>query len=521
MEKEEDQDLDMLVTLRARLGHELVDTLIERRVLSQAPLSPATRRMARELLKWEPSLSAPAAITTSSVERLRPEHFLSDDVPGLLRRLAEPSTEQTPRVDIANETEVQLLALAKRAYPALIASANPRLRPSCWGPIRLRTTDEHRAAMAAMKTDPDLGRLWDGSEVVTSFGQSKTWLRINDPVELLIHGAWRLCLLRGDWSWHALSRALIEQTVRLRAAAKGATVDAPVFLGFGSIQVAGEVSHGTVHVRPYRGSLQSWLVEESDRLDTQGGGVIVELTHPWSLHLLSDRGSADSDEAPLPGGFTSEDFASFHRWADCFAVAVAMAQTPELLRPHHVAGASPLEPAPQLRWMLNADPLFGATSLHFSQGWVGSKCPTIDMSQSSLDRVAKLHAIEDGATRIAIRRLAAALKQPRRWSDALLDAVIAWEALSGNCRGGVKLQVSSVLAHLVSEQTDRSQMRAKIRRLYESRNKVVHGGDVSIRRDEPAAAALIGLTALRSLMDDFADLIGEEQRFEKLCLDSN
>jgi len=56
----------------------------------------------------------------------------------------------------------------------------------------------------------------------------------------------------------------------------------PVFLGFGDVQLAAPVATGTSQVRRYRGSLQSWLLQPSERLDTQGGGIIVERSHPWS-----------------------------------------------------------------------------------------------------------------------------------------------------------------------------------------------------------------------------------------------
>jgi hypothetical protein len=368
-----------------------------------------------------------------------------------------------------------------------------------------------------MRAEVCLANLWQDGDLLTSF--SRTDPRPYDPVELLLYGAWRLCLLRGDWSVFAFLGSVLEQLTRLRSSGAGKPTTVPVFFGFGDVQLAAPVASGATHVRPYRGRLQSCLLEASDRLDDQGGGIIVERCHPWMHCVVKADPNISADSRGPAGELSVDDWLSFRHWADCFAVAIGLSQTPMRLRPHELAQLHTFTPAPGLRWLLTADPLYSATSYHFSLGWRAAESPSVELNTQIVVQADELNSIEETSTRTAVRRLRAALEKPRTWGDGLVDAVIAWEAMSGDCSNAVVVKVSAVMAHLVSDPKHRHQVRDKVRKIYTARSNVVHGGNDRVSETDRDAAVLVGLTALRRLVQDYRHLLGCNERFDWLCLD--
>lgn len=511
--------MSKLVDLRARYGHALVDELLQAGILTRSPLSAAALIAADELLAWQPRVP-PRTEQPEPVARLEPQSLLADDLPAAARRLADACTLQDAETDSHYATARHLVSLARRAYPAYVAAAQPQPLEPAWGPMRLRGPEEHRQAVAAMRAEAELACLWEADDIATSCGRTEAWFPRYDPVELLLHGAWRLCLLRGEWTAENLRDAVLEQLHRLRAASLGHVVEVPVFLGFGHARISVPVSEASVHVRPYRGLLQGWLFGASDRLDDHGGGFIVERSLPWTFCASGGGKVLGPAAATVPTGLSEHEWHRFGWWADCLAVAIAMAETSGPLKPHQLLTPQvAFSRAPQLRWVFTGDPLVGGKSLHYSQGWSGLACPCVPVDPSILHRTSQLEAIADVPTSIAIERLSAALEQPRSHRDCLLDAVIAWEALSGDCHDAVTAKVSAIMAHLVAELADRRQVRKRIAKIYGTRSSIVHGGVAEVRKEERDAANVVAVTALRSLVDAFPHLIGQSDRFERLFLD--
>ena len=522
MSKQTHDDVEKLSLLRRRYGDEIVDQLIAQAVLGKAPLAAEAGRVAEELLAWTPTEMSAVRAPLVEVERIQPDQLLSEPLPAPLEGLGVTAAKEGPAfVPRANDPVWDAFdALARRAYVALLAASNPRNADGRWHPLRLRATEEHRAAAEATRGDAAFRPLWEAEEIITSFGRTKNWIHLYDPVELFVHGAWRLCLLRGSWSIEALRAAIGEQLDRLRNAKQGIETTCPVFLGFGAARIAASTSRGFLHVRPYRGNLQSHVVGDRDRLDAHGGGFVVERTLPWKYRTRIANAPPDTATAAPEGRISEQEWSSFKRWEESLAVAIAMASLPTRVRPHNLAQPAAVTRAPQLRWAFSADPIYGARSLHFSQGWPGDECPEISISKEVLERAEQLAEIDDPATRVAIDRLGRALEQPRAWKDALLDAVIAWEALSGEGVGAVVVQVTAVVAHLISEPTHRKQVRAELRKVYHTRSRVVHGGLAAPAQADRDAAVLAGVVGLRALLDEHPTLIGYPDRFDRLCLDS-
>jgi hypothetical protein len=504
-------DSQMLVDLQRRLGGTILEALRSNGTLSPVPLTPEIRTTAKELLSWKPERPYLAVVPT--IQRVRPHELLSEGLPNALRHLGEGGKAST----YANEADAHLASLAERAYCALLASN----AEESMAPLQLRGTEEHRLADAALRSEPNLAALWTDGRIATTFCRASTDRDgLYSPVNLLIHSAWRLCLLRGDWTPSALLAAVLEQTNRLRKAACGEQVEVPIFLGFGDIMVTGEVSDGTASVRPCKSLPMSLLLAEEDRLRPPNG-LLVERGHPWKYCVLSDGSNVSAD---FVDAFSDPvAFDELRHWGACFVVAIAMSGLPEWLKHHHLAQRPEklLTTTPTFQWILNADPLLPSRSLHLHYRRRGPDCPKVVVDANALRRTEMLFAIKDAATRIAIERLCAALETSRSWGDSLIDAVIAWEALSGNCQGAVATMVSAVMAHLVSDAPDRKQVRAEIRKLYSMRSGVVHGGKAAVQSNMRDAANLVGLVALRRLADDDSGLIDSEDRFEQLCLDSH
>jgi hypothetical protein len=119
---------------------------------------------------------------------------------------------------------------------------------------------------------------------------------------------------------------------------------------------------------------------------------------------------------------------------------------------------------------------------------------------------------------VSIRRtLLAAAERPDP-TDALVDAVIAWENLVGSREGEPTLRVAAAMAWLLGKDgDDRQKIRRQVAKVYGLRSEIVHGNrfltpqEAATRREE---ALTITLQALRVLFKDRPELLVE-------CKDSN
>ena len=112
---------------------------------------------------------------------------------------------------------------------------------------------------------------------------------------------------------------------------------------------------------------------------------------------------------------------------------------------------------------------------------------------------------------VAIRRTIRAAVERSDPSDALVDAVIAWENLVGSREGEPTLRVSAALAVLLEEEASLRRARQKvIKDLYALRSDVVHGNrPLGLEEASKASreARGIAVDALRKLIRDRPELL--------------
>jgi hypothetical protein len=495
------------------MGDRVVEALLAKGILTPASLADEARRTVEELLRIEPAArDVPTA--EPEVKRLKPEALLSEEFVEL-SKLLDDDTIALVDGDLARA----LVTLARRAYPAYLASVEPTRNERVGDVLRLRQLDAHGLAVSAMKCEAELAALFEADRIESPFEEASIWLEYVDPVELLLHGAWHLALLRGECTASSFAKALLEQLSRLRALCKGESVAVPIFLGFGDVRVVDPVEGPAARVRPYLASTHDTLLDTSDRLSRQGGGIVVERALDSTLRMLR-KGEHVGGAREKPDVLTEAYVSELRHWADCLAVSIGISKTQDALRPHEIAAPLDVGRRAQLRWILNANPLSVGTSLHFSQGWQQDSLPAIEFDSTTLRRAETLAGIQEPSIRTAIGRLSYALEWGRRWLDGFLDAVIAWEALAGDCTGAVSTKLCAVIAHLVAVPGQRKQVREKLRTLYGHRSRLVRGGHASANPEDRAAAILVGMVALTDLVEARPTLLKVQKRFEVLCLDS-
>jgi hypothetical protein len=115
----------------------------------------------------------------------------------------------------------------------------------------------------------------------------------------------------------------------------------------------------------------------------------------------------------------------------------------------------------------------------------------------------KLEQNRNGKLQIAERRLVSAIAQRTERADALVDAVIAWENLVGTTPD-TEEKVTTALSNLLeSAPAARIALKEKLKGIYETRSRVVHGDMAEGESVSTASieAIDVGLRALRALHD--------------------
>lgn len=504
---------DHLSQLRRRLGNNIVNMLIRHHGGIEGELADGLRSKVTELLAWTPDVPA-FRWPNDDIQPLQFNQLVTNNLPPHLVALGIGVRSCAPTTD-SDLLLQDLLELGHLLYPALLLQSEPRRekdeRPS---PIRARTLNATTRVDEQLRAEglfPErVGRqAFQGN---STFNEYRNLEYLYEPSELLVHAAWELCLLRGEMSQRALGLAICENLARLRTANAGDDAVAPVFLGFAGVDVSEPFEADGVYVRPYSDAAHSSLLDLGQRLERfQATGIVVEVMRPWKYAL------ARVDEE-APAQVDAFDWEEIQRFGEILVAGHLLASAPNQVKPHELTTLRELPPPPVLRWAYCADPINRMKSHHFSTEWpIRSATSKRNFDHASLQNAMSLCSVENPSFQIATRRIAAALKPHRRWSDSLVDAVIGWEALSGDCKGDVSFRVCSIIAHLISAPGHRREVRTILQKVYSARSRVVHAGEL-LRSSQPSAAASIaGLVALRSLNENSA-LLHESDRFTALCM---
>ena len=126
----------------------------------------------------------------------------------------------------------------------------------------------------------------------------------------------------------------------------------------------------------------------------------------------------------------------------------------------------------------------------------------------------RLEVSREGTLQIAERRLVSAIAQRSEKADALIDAVIAWESLVGP-RNNPTSVVPEALANLIeSDPAARPDLQRKLKKIYDTRSRVVHGDladgeKVSAASSEAIRIGLSAVSKLHELSGDWLTVTSE------------
>jgi hypothetical protein len=112
---------------------------------------------------------------------------------------------------------------------------------------------------------------------------------------------------------------------------------------------------------------------------------------------------------------------------------------------------------------------------------------------------------------IAVRRsLMAAASSRTDMADRLVDSVIVWENLFGTSQGEPRLRISAAMSWLLaSDAASREELQSTLRKLYDYRSQIVHGGpfDESALIQHANDALTYSLETLRAVIRDRPDVL--------------
>ncbi|MCP4607035.1 MAG: hypothetical protein GY847_42065 [Proteobacteria bacterium] len=525
-DKEQQNQIQKLIDLREKIGGALTGEFLKANNHKGLPLATVLVEKIEEIVEWSPSLSV-SALLKPDVASVEDEQFLADNIPHSLSVLADEMKTSSTCVAEDDGTLKAMWKLGAIAYPAYISQSGrgQDKHEATWLPLRLRGTQDYLDAEKMLADEKFLVRKGEECDkhIRTTSGVYRNALDFYSASEILLYGAWQLCLLRGDWSPVAFQKTITEQLQRVRQSTQGKATYVPLLCGFGGVSIENNIEDNDVTIRPYIGELQDSLLSPSGRFGEHRSGepgFIVEMQQPWGFIHPYDKESPNQGESQeLPANF---DWDNLRHWSYCLGAAVAAVETGDRIRCHEFQNSSTSTVIPSLRWVIAGDPIYGAKTVYFSRGWPITEGKQPEIGPPALELASIFATITEKPFQVAIRRTVAALSFPRRYEEALLDAVIAWEALSGDCRGSVSMMTTAFLSKLISEESQRRQVRKEMEKIYQRRNSIVHGGVVESHEETKIAknaAAIVALLAAKSLAKENKHLLGDERRFETYCLD--
>lgn len=183
---------------------------------------------------------------------------------------------------------------------------------------------------------------------------------------------------------------------------------------------------------------------------------------------------------------------------------------------------------PQRLWSTTLDPLSTSGwgfSVEFRSTAPGG--PSVVLTDEEADEIERWSAIVDKAPiqyiDVAVRRLVLAIKGREPRGDALIDAVTAWENLVGT-QFEASYRVTMALAKLLeSHPAKRLELFGRLREIYTTRSKLVHGtsgvNPKTIDADTNDAIAF-AVGAIRVLAESRSDLLpmGSEKRANHILM---
>lgn len=342
----------------------------------------------------------------------------------------------------------------------------------------------HAAVVAAINAHPDLVRL-----APADASAPRKWITGFEPdvvIARLINGALWERALDGDLSETAVARALDGELIALRRLVVERKANARVWVGFGA-ELPASVSISTEwgDLRPWRETDALLFRDVADHVPARG--CVLEMIDEMELNVLPD----DEPGSIQIAGLDAER---------CQRVAVAflLAQTAD--------DAKPTQPWAVVQGQVLGPGTNGGSSRQFRQG--PSFAPE-DLANLSawLDRVANPRL-----SMIAIARLTSMVQRFDN-VDSFIDAVIVWENLFGTGDNQeLSYRVSTNMACVLSDApAERVALQSELKKLYNLRSSVVHGGKHLTPWEAQATrhrAQVLTIHATQRLLGQHDELLG-------------
>jgi hypothetical protein len=472
--------------------------------------------LAHEILKQELWLRTPVTpmpLSTADVlSRLCA--YIKDEESGLASAWRRAAGGAVPRFESEDPLEDALLTLARDFYPALLLT-HPPPHPFAHNPFPIthgRLGFEHPAGesflaalgdsepLAALFADRPVEETTSAKQMMSRSGRGGSTQAVFLATSLLVNAeprAW----LAGDLTLDRYLQAVRDELAAARALASGEEVLVPAAIGLQSVSVP----------EGFRLETPWGLLRQPDpwqkRSAPVGADLVLITPFPMAVEIRPWE-KEGSPSLPDPAFFkpqreleqTIDQLRLALLLASDFEAPVALATTWRFL-------PDPLQ-IPAFNWNVDQSRRLAATmdDAHAAEieCWMQLVAERFDVK---LD--------------LATRRLLSALTNRFNGEDGLVDATIALESLFGSRPSGrIRTHLAKALNTLLGGDSEaRAGRHQLVRRIYDRRKDVVHGGHLEPAEAEDASAEATRLVteAMRALIAVRADLIGDDSRGEKFA----
>jgi hypothetical protein len=418
----------------------------------------------------------------------------------------------------------RLLPVARDMYPLFLLPVPPGPAGTASAPSMARSLFNHpgrRPFDDAVLLDPELTRLFpDGTEHIERSGQFRSSAGRGGGVQLVMFAE---MLMRTSWAWLKLDvesptlgeflAAVSISVGRVRDAIMGRPVEVPIRIGLTGVKLpenSPEVLLPWGKLRAVRkldremvptslvGALSTTTIEGVQVVIDYSGDVVFEMNIPYRIELGPSEMGTEWPQS-LRG------FDDIRRSIESIQLGLLLAISREQ------------QPMVVTAWQRTLDLLAPGSGISWSDT---RRTPnlvpyqlTAEEVQSWSEWIADVDAGRVSSIEVAVRRTIRAAVERADPSDALVDAVIAWENLVGSRQGEPTLRISASLAWLLEETpSSRRTRQTALKKLYELRSDVVHGnrplgGSEAAQASRDARA--VAVEALRRLFRDRPELLRE------------
>lgn len=331
----------------------------------------------------------------------------------------------------------------------------------------------------------------------------------------ILQYAWELCLVAADSSIERFVLEIPNAVCAFRTLVLGGTVNVPCLLGLQHIKVEEQFRrdfHGVGCLRASTDadtSLFSGPHWSRKRLQYP-----VVLQREFPLALLDSGFEGDALEmSKFRNRYSSDNERSIAQPFQKLLLSVMLANE----------GSSPVTIEHMQTCILN--PMVPTSSSWKPHGTAsGNMVNLIDYDLNDIDHwLSRIKASDINPVRIALRRIFGAVTDRRNAADGFVDIVIACESLFGG-NAELSFRISTAMAKLIEPENlvKRSALQKSIKKLYDKRNKIVHGVTEPDHEEcfiDRNALCEHLITCLRVIFEHRPELLTDSNRSQTIVLE--